>query len=338
MDLWGKYRALPRPSSEAAYTIAHGTGALRIARNYANQPALLIATTNGGLTPRRLANIMFVPPLEMVVAHTDGTSEHAHFAVLTCTANDAELARYFCRVVSSFFGDASMTEDVERTLDGITTLFSALSRTPRQSAQGLWAELAVIAYAHRPEVAISVWHSELSDLYDFALGAHRLEVKSTLGKLREHHFQLDQLGTATTGQTVVASLMLRQTSHGTSIFELAEQIGGRVGGEVRARLEVIIAESLGRDWREADADDVRFDLNATKQTLRFYRAGDLPSVPQPLPVGLPLRLPVLPLPHDADRPRRRPRGRSRGPPTARSGTPSWPGSSGPPQNQFRSGT
>jgi hypothetical protein len=293
MDLWTTYRALPRPSSEAAYTIAHGAGALRIARSHANQPALLIATTNSGLTPRRLANIMFAPPLEMVVAHADGRSEHAHFAVLVCTADDAELDRYFCRVVSSFFGDVGdasvappSAEEVERTLDGITALFSALSRAPKQSVQGLWAELAIVSWAHSPEVAISAWHSEPTDLHDFALGAHRLEVKSSLSKLREHHFRLDQLGAATTGETVIASLMLQQTSHGMSVFELADHIGERVGDEALARLETIVAESLGRDWREVDADDVRFDLELTKQTLRLFRAGDVPSVPQPLPVGI----------------------------------------------------
>jgi hypothetical protein len=293
MDLWSTYRALPRPSSEAAFTIAHGAGALRIARSYSNQPALLIATAGSGLTPRRLANLTFAPPLDMVVARADGGSERARFAVLICTAEDADLERYFCRVLGAFFGDvgdASVTapsaEEVERTLDGITTLFSALNRAPKQSVQGLWSELAIVAWAREPEAAISAWHSAPTALHDFALGSHRLEVKSTLTKLREHHFQLDQLSSATTGETVIASVMLQQTSHGLSVFDLAEQIGERVGDEAAARLETIIADCLGRDWRDADADDGRFDLDATKHTLRLYRAKDVPTVAQPLPTGI----------------------------------------------------
>lgn len=293
MDLWSTYRALPRPSAEAAFTIAHGAGPLRLARSYANQPALLIATNGSGLTPRRLANLTFAPPLEMVVDRSDGGSEQARFAVLTCIAGDAELERYFCRVLGAFFGDVGADSvssptalEVERTLDGIATLFSALHRVPRQSVQGLWGELAVIAWAHAPDVAVSAWHSGSTDLHDFALGSQRLEVKSTLGKLREHHFQLDQLTSDTTGETIIASLMLQQSSHGMSVFELAEQIGERVGDETAARLETIIADCLGRDWRDADADDARFDLDATKQTLKLYRARDLPTVPQPLPAGI----------------------------------------------------
>lgn len=293
MDLWSTYRALPCPSSEAAFTIAHGVGALRLARSYANQPALLIATNGSGLTPRRLANLTFAPPLEMVVARADGGSERARFAVLICTAEDAELERYFCRVLGAFFGEvgaASVTpptaQDIERTLDGITALFSALHRAPMQSVHGLWGELAIVAWAKDPEVAISAWHSVPTALHDFALGAYRLEVKSTLARLREHHFQLDQLSSSTTGETIIASLMLQQSSRGLSVFDLAEQIGERVGDEATARLETIIADCLGRDWRDADADDVRFDLGATRQTLRLYRAEDVPSVPQPLPAGI----------------------------------------------------
>jgi hypothetical protein len=293
MDLWSTYRALPRPSSEAAFTVAHGAGALRIARSHANHPALLLATNEGGLTPRRLAKLTFVPPVEMVVARADGGSERARFAVLICTADDVDLERYFCRVLGVFFGEvgaasvhAPTAGEVERTLDGITTLFSALHRAPKQSVQGLWGEVAIVAWAKDPEMAISAWHSELTDLHDFALGSHRLEVKSTSSKLREHYFQLDQLSSATTGKTVVASLMLQQTPQGLSVFDVAEKIRERVGDGATARLESIIAECLGRDWRDADADDVRFDLDATRKTLRLYRAEDVPSVAQPLPAGI----------------------------------------------------
>jgi len=292
MDLWRTYLALPRPSSAAAYTIEHGAGAVRVARSYDNHPALVIATKGEGLTRRRLANLTFAPPLEMMVSRADGISEHAHFAVLECTADDSDLERYFCRAVGTFFaglGEATTAptaEEIEQTLDSVTALFRALNRAPRQSVKGLWAELAVLAWAHAPDVAISAWHSDPTDIHDFALGSHRLEIKATQAKLREHHFRLDQLNSATAGATIIASLMLQQTSHGMSVFDLVAQIEDRVGDEAAARLETIVAESLGRDWRDADADDVRFDLDATRRTLRVYRAEDIPTVLQPLPAGI----------------------------------------------------
>jgi Putative PD-(D/E)XK family member, (DUF4420) len=295
MDFWTQFQALPRPSSAAAFTVGNGTSSVRIARNFANHPALIIAMVDGGsgLTPRRLANLTFTPPTEMLVARSDGSVEHARFAVLECVAEDPELGRYFCRVLSAFFVDgdapassASMATELERVLDGIAALFRSLRRPSKTTVQGLWAELATIRWASAPERAISAWHSEVTQLHDFGVGAFRLEIKSTEKKLREHFFRLDQLNSATAGATIIASLMLQRSLHGPSVFELVTDIVALVGHESAMRLETIVADSLGEGWRDADTDDVRFDLDAARATLRCYRVDAIPQVPQPLPVGV----------------------------------------------------
>ncbi len=295
MDFWKLFQALPRPSSAAAFTIDNSTSRVRIARSFANHPALMIAVVDDdhNLTPRRLANLTFTPPTEMLVARTDGSVEHARFAVLECIAEDPELGRYFCRVLSAFFAEgdvltsgASMTAELERVLDGIASLFRSLRRPGKTTVQGLWAELAIIRWASAPERAISAWHSEVTQLHDFGVGAFRLEVKSTEKRLREHFFRLDQLSSATAGATIVASLMLQRSSHGPSVLELVTDIVSLVGHEAAMRLETIVADSLGEAWRDAETDDVRFDLDATKATLQCYRVDDIPQVPQPLPSGI----------------------------------------------------
>jgi hypothetical protein len=223
----------------------------------------------------------------MIVARTDGSVEHARFAVLECIAEDPELGRYFCRVLSTFFagGGASIT-DLERVLDGIAALFRSLRRPAKTTVQGLWAELAIIRWARAPEHAISAWHSDVMQLHDFSVGAYRLEIKSTENKLRAHFFRLAQLSSDTVGATIIASLMLQRSSQGPSVFELVTDIAAQVGHEAAMRLETIVADSLGEAWRDADTDDVRFDLDSTKATLRCYRVDDIPQVPQPLPVGV----------------------------------------------------
>jgi hypothetical protein len=289
MDFWTVFEALPRPSAAAAFTIDSNTSTVRIARSSANHPALIIVTGDDGhdLTPRRLANLTFTPPTEMVVAHTDGSIEHARFAVLECVAEAPELGRYFCRVLSAFFGEGSLSlAELERVLDGIASLFRSLRRAGKTTVQGLWAELAIIRWASAPDRAISAWHSDVTQLHDFGVGAYRLEIKSTEKRLREHFFRLDQLSSATSGATIIVSLMLQRSSQGASVFDLVADIAAQVGPEAAMRLETIVADSLGEAWRDADTDDVRFDLNATKATLRCYRVEDVPQVPQPLPVGV----------------------------------------------------
>jgi Putative PD-(D/E)XK family member, (DUF4420) len=289
MDFWTAFQSLPRPSEAAAFTIDNSTSSVRIARSFANHPALIIITVDDGhgLTPRRLANLTFTPTTEMVVARADGSIERARFAVLECIAGDPELGRYFCRVLSAFFGEGSVSMgELERVLDGIAALFRSLRSPGKTTVQGLWAELAIIRWASVPERAISAWHSEVMQLHDFGVGAYRLEIKSTEKKLREHLFRLDQLSSATAGATIIASLMLQRSSHGPSVFELVADIAAKVGPEAAMRLETIVAASLGEAWRDADTDDMRFDLNAARATLRCYRVDDIPQVPQPLPIGV----------------------------------------------------
>lgn len=275
------------------YTIAPGAGALRLARSSDNFPALLIATTGGGLNPRRLANLRFDPPVGMVVTRADGGSEQTAFAVLLCTTRDLELQRYFCRAINSFFGkvgDAAIlpptAAEIGQTLDGVTSLFSSLSRASKRSVRSLWAELAFVVASHAPEIAISAWHSSPNELHAFKLGSCRLEVKSSTTALREHIFHLDQLTTKATGETLIASIVLQERLGGTSLFELCEQVESKLDRGSSERLQAIIASSLGESWRDADADHFRFDFHATMQSLVLYRCTEIPRIPEPLPIGI----------------------------------------------------
>lgn len=295
MDFWTRFQTLPKPSAATAFAIDNSTASVRIARSFMNHPALIISMPDDGdnLAPRRLANLTFTPPRAMRVARADGSVEDARFAVLECISDDPELERYFCRVLSAFFveGEApesgeSMAAELERVVDGVSSLFRSLRRPGKTTVQGLWAELAIIAWASATEHAISAWHSEATQLHDFGVGAFRLEIKSTEKRLREHFFRLDQLSSASAGATIIASLMLCRSAHGPSVFELVAGIATRVGREAGVRLECIVADCLGEAWRDADTDDMRFDLDATRQTLRCYRVEDIPQVPQPLPIGV----------------------------------------------------
>ena len=106
-------------------------------------------------------------------------------------------------------------------------------------------------------------------------------MKASLSGLREHAFLLDQLETLGGGATVAASILLDETAGGASVFDLVEAIGTRIGIESAARLQTIVANSLGSGWREAG--QIQFSLEGARASLRFYRGEDVPTVLQPLP-------------------------------------------------------
>lgn len=288
MAMMERFISLPTPGRAASYSVVADTGQrCRVGRSSEGHPAVLIsfARETGTSSNRTLATIQYRPPASVEVVAA-GQNRSARLAILECRTTDAELAAYFFRIVDSVLVSDGRTADeahFEAALDAIVTLFRALQRPAQRSVQGLWAELAIITWSARPEVALASWHSDPHALHDFAAGSFRLEIKSTMKALREHSFLLDQLSSMSPGATLIGSLMLTEDPDGANLGDLLDAIRSRLrqGAESVVRLEVIVAESLGQAWHEAR--DVRFDAERARKSLRLYAVEDIPTVPQPLP-------------------------------------------------------
>lgn len=288
MRPWDIYSSLPRPAHKGAYSVESSGCAYRVARSAEDFPALIIEFRHpASSTPRRLSNLAYIPPSSVDVVGADGSISSDYLAVLECRSVDTDLGQYFFRITQAILtGNESAASEAgfERALDTLVRLFHALRRPATRSLQGLWAELAIIYWSKNPQVAISSWHSTPAALHDFSSGNTRFEVKSTQKPLREHHFRLDQLTASQAGNTLIASLLLKEGPSGESVRGLSDLIASRLEGssESAARLEAIIAESLGADWKASD--DVRFLLDEALKSFRIYKATDVPTVPEPLPV------------------------------------------------------
>lgn len=283
------FRALPAPAAKGSYSVEPDRGQrLRIGRSFEGHPAVLLRFTRECGSPRlTLATLAYLPPTEVTVIH--GAVATTRVAILECRSFDLQLTSYFFRVVSSLIdGDASTEDEAQlvNVLETIVALFRALQRPGTKTVEGLWAELAMIAWSARPALAIQAWHSDPHALHDFSVGHFRLEIKSTAKPLREHHFLLDQLLRMDHGMTVIASVMLqRDATSGVSISELVERIRSLVPQiDVQSRLETIVIESLGTAW--CDAEALRFNLDQARASLHLYKTDQIPSVPQPLPAGV----------------------------------------------------
>lgn len=290
MTLLERFAALPPPSQAGRYSVEAGGVAARVGRSHTGNPALLVAfpdAQGGGVAPRKLALLQYSSPSSVEVLAADGSQRRERLAILECRSTDAQLVALFFRIVEAVLLD--QVRDLgtfEEALDAVVTLFRGLQRAGKRSIQGLWCELAIIAWSADPVATLSAWHSTPTALHDFAAGGYRLEVKGTVKQLREHSFSLDQLATVSPGETVVASFMMAEDDGGASAFDLADIIKERLGGSAESvrRLETVIAESLGDQWR--DASEVRYSMDAARTGLAFYRSSVVPSVPQPLPTAV----------------------------------------------------
>jgi hypothetical protein len=218
------------------------------------------------------------------VVHEPSNVRTRRFTIVRCTS--AILTPYFLRVcmliVSSFGGRLNAAAILER-INRLVDLFQALTRPAQGSTQGLWAELFLVALSSDPAQLVRMWRADPADRFDFASGAQRVEVKSTTGYEREHHFSLPQLRPSSTLDVVIASLFVERSGGGRSLQDLIDEIITRVGAAAEEALcvEQIAAETLGVGYQRGVQE--RFDYEHAKATLCYFAASALPAVSPELP-------------------------------------------------------
>ena len=165
-------------------------------------------------------------------------------------------------------------------VENLISIFSALSKPPRKKVQGLWAELLVIERSLHPETLISAWHSQANAKYDFTMGRDKIEVKSTSGEERIHHFSLDQLNPSPNSRLLIASVIVRESAQGSggmSVRDIYNKICTKVSANnARLKLYSIMAECIGSDLTKIDS--IFFDYVEASDTLAFFDANQVPHV------------------------------------------------------------
>lgn len=292
-ELFGLLEPASQPGQFSAVTIPDYEDH-RIARDASGAPFVLVYTDNnesGVLPPPtvELENLQVRYDVRCQVTGLDDNQEEGRFSVIGCVNSDPALQEHFLRVMEGLLpaiGPKPTQNDLAQVLDRAVQLFRMMGRPARTSIRGLWGELFIIAHSDDPATLVSSWHQDPSDVYDFNRGGQRVEVKTASGDPRRHHFSQEQLHEPEGTEVVVVSLLVQRAGAGASVFDLVDDIRDGLGSqhELVTRLDDLVAESLGRDWRRATDD--RFDPERAAESIEFYRAGDVPHIEEPLPDGV----------------------------------------------------
>ena len=292
VDLLASFSELPPTSSDSDIYVARlisSSSHVRIARDSDGNPTLLVAgefDDRSRGVPIELRNLTYLPSCTVEISDAAGGSQTVSVSLLKCESEDWALRRHFLRVLSPLvddFGDAPKEADVSDTVRKVVELFRAMDAPATTSLQGLWCELLLIDRSVNVSQASSAWHSTPGALFDFSAESQNVEVKSTRGLRRTHHFSLEQTLAVGAGEVLVASFMLDDGGTGLSIGELWDQIRARngVSSDILHRLDRVLALSLGKDWRMANK--VRFDPERALNSLRLYEMDDVPRVQGDVP-------------------------------------------------------
>lgn len=262
----------------------------RVAKDSQGAPLVLIAVQDehGRHTPARveIAHLSVRHGATCRITRPDGTEEHGRFTTVCFRGEDRSLHGYFLRVVGGAvlaLGSEPTRAAVVQTVRRLADLFSSLGREPRQSAQGLWAELLLMARSAEPVALVSTWRETPEAPLDFNDDPQRIEVKSVLGPTRRHHFSLEQVRPPDGDEVIVASVLMRRTQDGTSVEELVNEVRELLVDheELRWQFDANVAATLGRNLRAAFGE--RFDREYAETSWRFFPALTLPSVHQEVP-------------------------------------------------------
>jgi hypothetical protein len=293
-DLLRLFAALPLPAGDnpAGRFSAQPIPGLRscsVGKDASGWPVLLIETDSCGRGP-------VAPPIVLenlsVLHNADcrmqdvygGTSIH-RLSVIRCCGDNAVLHEYFLRALTPVIAslpERPTREQVVAAVNTLIELFRRASQSPRKTVQGLWAELFVIQRAADPSALLRCWHIEPEDRFDFAEDLQRLEVKAATGRIRTHRFSQEQLRPPAGTLAMIASILIERSAGGQSVNDLVDDIRQRVADpDLLIRLDAVVAETLGKEWRAAQED--RFDRQLAVESIRFLDARTIPSVPASLP-------------------------------------------------------
>ena len=263
---------------------------VRIAKDSVGEPYFLIPSLRGTVSapPIRLDHLVVQHDVLCRVTDPRGRTEYSNFSIVGCSGGDSVLQAYFIRSISSvlsMLGPEPDPAQISNTIAKLVDLFHSMRRPPRGSVQGLWAETFLLAVSTDPLTLLTAWRSEPEDLYDFNSGDQRIEVKSARGT-RRHVFRLEQLYPTGGTKCTVVSILVNPSGAGESVSDLAVHVRARIGqsATASARLDLVIAQTLGEDWRLAY--EARFDLEFALESLQFFRSESVPRIPAELPRGV----------------------------------------------------
>lgn len=261
----------------------------RLARMLDGSPTLLLAVADEGERGRpaavELEHLSVQHDVTCRLFAPSGAVEEGRFTIVRCSNSDRVLRAYFLRAVGTALlalGPRPTRAEVACVVDSLVELFRALSQPPRKSVQGVWAEMLLIANARDVAAMVRAWHAALGDRYDFNAGGERLEVKSVSGRLRRHHFALEQLQPPEGTRLLIASLFIERAGAGTSLRELVDEVREHLNDtELLLKVERVLAQTLGEGLR--GGLESRFDRQLAVRSLAFYSPSAIPSVDSHLP-------------------------------------------------------
>lgn len=256
----------------------------RIAVDGDANPVLLLSVVNPvrtlALKNFRLKYLQLAQNIECKITENGQTSFQT-FTVITFTSTDRHLQEYFLRISETLVKSLKAKptqEQVVETLNRFIEVFRALSDTPSNTVQGLWAELFIIDVSANPITLLNYWHNIPEEKFDFNSGHEKIEIKSSGNLERIHTFSSAQLNPPEDTQVLLGSVFIRPSSTGQSIQNLVDSISNKLQGDIELmdKINTVVIRTLGSSLEQSIK--MKFDYQVASDSLNYYRHQDIQKI------------------------------------------------------------
>ncbi len=139
---------------------------------------------------------------------------------------------------------------------------------------GLIGELLIIVASDKPTDAVRFWHSNTDDKFDYSGANFRLEVKSTIGRNRDHHFSSHQIPGNAPEKTFIASAQIIKVESGMTLSNLLEVMKPNLDISDFNKVKETVFSILGVP--EILLSRYQIDLDASLTTLSILPSAQVP--------------------------------------------------------------
>jgi hypothetical protein len=290
-ELLDQLRALRRHNTHVAVPMGHFQNAY-ISVDVRGRPGLFLCSHTGSPGPHlRSRNVSLLKRRPFRIEFGDGTSREESYDALLCETEDTQDIQCFLSlldVLSGKYVEPHLPEDaLDNLFHSLTRLFStATDPDPRFARIGLWGELYCMSRMGGIKRWAPYWHKEVSGLFDFSLDDMRIEVKTTTGPDRVHHFSHRQVFAPSGERIVIASLVVKNDDEGLSLRSLIEHGRKALSGDVNyEKLERAIRQA---GMKVASETGPSFNEKDAWMNLCWFVADEVPQFRSPEPAGVSL--------------------------------------------------
>lgn len=255
-----------------------------------DHPILFVRALEGSLEPPLRTNkvsLRLGQTYSVVGVNELPRSELLH--ALYCEASEeADVATFLLLAEAFLAGHEGSSLDQNALTSFFRSMVSLFAVTPardlRSEQQGLWGELFTMSRVRGFRFWVPFWHSEVDRRFDFSCGRDRVEVKTTVGSERTHHFSHRQIFAIEGEEIIIASLVMRQDDTGLSLRQLiAECRTALHGTHDFLKLEKAVRRA---GMEHSSESGPSFDAAEAGMSLAWFRSSDVPHFRIPEPPGV----------------------------------------------------